>query len=215
MEAATATIAFLGPPLCSTNLWNLCLPRGNSLAPLRGDGRELSDGGTERGEERRDRFPPGWGHMVAMRAGDLADQPVRAKQAQFAADPGRAAAPLRAGRGRVREEETLEIPVPEPVEGELATTHGSEQGPVSGVERTECPDPAAAPLGGLAETPEEFVQRRLVIDAGQGIQVAFGGFPRHLCPPVEIGDSAAHGPPRQLPVGVPFLGRYTRRSATC
>ena len=59
---------------------------------LRCDGRELPDGRTERGEERRDHLPPGWGEMVAMRAGELADQPVRAKQAQLAADPGRAAA---------------------------------------------------------------------------------------------------------------------------
>jgi uncharacterized UPF0146 family protein len=86
-----------------------------------------------------------------MRPRELADQPVGAKQAQLATDPGRAPAALMAGRGRVGEEEALQIPVPEPVQGELAATHGGEQGPIVGAEWTEGPDPAAVPLRGPAE----------------------------------------------------------------
>ena len=40
--------------------------------------------------------------------------------------------------GRLGEEETLQVPVPEPVEGELAATHGGEQGAIVRVEWT-CP----------------------------------------------------------------------------
>ena len=152
------------------------------------DGRELPDGRPESSQERRDHRPSGCGQMVAMRAGDLADQPMRAKQPQLATDPGRAAAPFLAGRGRVGEEDPLQVAVPKPVHGELAAAHGGEQGMIVGVERTECPDSAAVPLRGLAEAVEQVVQCGVVIDAGQGVQIALGGLARNLRPPVEIGD---------------------------
>ena len=144
----------------------------------RGDRRELPDGRTESREERRDCLPAECGHMVTMRPGDLADQSVRTKQAQLATDPGRASAPLRAVCSRVGEEESLQIPVPKPVQSELPATHGGQQGSVVGVERTECPDPAAVPGGGLAEAAEQFGQRGVVIDTGQGVQVALGALAR-------------------------------------
>lgn len=104
------------------------------------DGRELPDGRTESGQEHRDHLPSGCGQMVAMRSGDLADQPMRAKQPQLATDLGRASTPFLASRGRVDEEDPLQVSVPKPVHGELAAAHGGEQGTIVGVERAERPD---------------------------------------------------------------------------
>ena len=70
------------------------------------------------------------------------------------------------------------------------------------------------PVLWLAKSVQDVVQRGVLVDAGQRVQVAFGRFAANLGAAVQVGDATAKRAPGQLAVRVAFLGRYTRKSLT-
>ncbi len=91
--------------------------------------------------------------MITVRAGDFLDQPVSTKQSELSADPARAAAALLRRVGGPGKEDSLQIPIAESVDGELAAADGFQQRGVIG-EGTKRTYPAAEPLSGLSEAPD-------------------------------------------------------------
>src|SRR5574337_332059 len=174
----TVTQCTLAPdpfPPCTTRPWILCLPRRFSCC----ERSQLANRRSEGREDRGDSLPTRGGQLVAVRPGDFGDEAVRAQEAQLPGDPGRAAAGFFGRLEGAGEEDRLQIPVAEAIEGELAAAHRFEQRAVV-AEGPERPHPAALPLFRLAEAPDEFVQRQVVVHAGEGVQVALGGPPRDL-----------------------------------
>ncbi len=100
----------------------------------------------------------------------------------------------------------MQIAVSHAVQGELATTDGLEQLAVIRREGLERSYTSTMPVGGLAKSVQDFFQRGVLVDAGQSIQVAFGGFAGHLGAAVQVGDAPPQGPPGQVTVRVAFFG---------
>ncbi len=93
------------------------------------------------------------------------------------------------GRRCLREAQSLEIAIANTVESELAATDGLEQLAVIRREGLERSHTSTMPLRGLAKLVQDFLQRGVLVDAGQGIQVAFGGFAGHFGAAVQVGDA--------------------------
>src|SRR5712691_8870719 len=136
---------------------------------------ELTNAGAEGGEDGRGRDSSSFGEVIAVGTSDLVDQTVGAQQAEFATGPGGASAGLgRGGRG-LSEAESLQIAIAHAVQGELAATDGLDQLAVirrEGLERARTP---TMPVPGLAKSAQDLLQRGVLVDAGQGIEIALCG----------------------------------------
>ena len=83
----------------------------------------------------------------------------------------------------------MQIAIAHAVDGELAATDGLDQLAVIRREGLERPYPPAMPVGGLPKSVQDVVKRGVRIDAGQRIQLAFGGFAGHFGTAVQVGDA--------------------------
>lgn len=93
------------------------------------------------------------------------------KQSEVSAHPDRAAAGFLRRPGGAGKEDGLQIPIAEAVDGERAVADGFQQRAVIG-KRTQRTYPATAPLLGLSEAPDQFLQRGVGADAGERVQIA-------------------------------------------
>src|ERR1700737_3468592 len=113
---------------------------------------------------------------------------------------------LSRGGRRLSKGESLQIAIAHAVDGELAATDGLDQLAAIRREGLERAYPPTMPVRGLAKSVQDFLQRGVLVDAGQGIQVAFGGFSGHLGAAVQVGDPAPPWPPGQVTMRVTFFG---------
>ena len=108
---------------------------------------------------------------------------------------------------RLREAESLHIAIANAVQGKLAVTDGLEQLAVIRREGLERSHTSTMAVRGLAKLVQDFLQRGVLVDAGQGIQVAFGGFSGHLGAAVQSAIPRRRGRQARSPCGSPSLGR--------
>src|SRR6202171_4155659 len=113
---------------------------------------------------------------------------------------------LSRGGRRLSGGESLQIAIAHAVEGELAATDALDQLAVIRREGLERAYPPTMPVRGLAKSVQDFVKRGVLIDAGQRIQVAFGGFAGHFGTAVQVGNAPPERTPGQRTLGVAFLG---------
>ncbi len=139
-------------------------------------GGELSGGGAQGGEDSGGGCTSSPGELVAVGTGDFVDEAVGTEESQFAADPGRAAAGFVWRRGRVGEGEALEVAIAQSVERELAATDDVEQLAIVRCEGVQRSDPPAVPVPGLVKSAQQLAERGVLVDTGQGIEVALGSF---------------------------------------
>ena len=85
----------------------------------------------------------------------------------------------------------MQIAIAKAIQGELATTDGLEQLAIVRSEGMQCSHPSATPVLGLAKSVEDGFQRRVLVDAGQHVQIAFGGSAADLGATVQVGDATA------------------------
>src|SRR6266496_2401479 len=85
--------------------------------------------------------------------------------------------------------ESLQIAIAKPVQGELATADGLEELTVIRREGLQSAHTPTVPIRGLAKSVQHFLERGVLIDAGQGIQVAFSRLAGHFGAAVEVGDA--------------------------
>ena len=158
----------------------------------------MPDRGSERGQDGGDGFATCGCELIAVRAGDFRDQSVSTKQSKLPADPPRAAPGILLGLGGTGEEDSLQIPVAEPMDGELAAVSCFQECAVVAKRRKRA-HPAAAPLFGLSEAPDQFFQRGVLVDTGEGVQVALGRLAGDLGPAmprrIRRQASSSSGPP--------------------
>src|SRR6266566_534745 len=145
------------------------------------------------------------GELVAMSSSNFSDQAVGAQQAQPVPYPGGAPTSFLSSRSRMGEEESLQIAVTEPVQGELPSAYRLQPRAILR-EGTQSPDATSVPVPTLPQTPDELFQRGVVVHFGQGIQVALRGSARDFSSPVQVGNPASHPPPSARPLGVTFPG---------
>jgi len=91
--------------------------------------------------------------------------------------------------------ETLQIAIAKAIQGELTTTDGLEQLPIIRCEGVQGSDAPAMPVQWLAKSVQDGVQRGVLVDAGQRVQVAFGRLAADLGTAVQVGDAAAERAP--------------------
>src|SRR5215831_6711602 len=125
-------------------------------------------------------------NLVSMRAGNLLKQTVGPQEAEFPAHPGTSPPFFPRGSSFAGEEPSSQVPVAQAVEGELASADGLQQLLIAALAPTQAPDRPASPPDASLQAATQFLDRRAVIDAGQGVHVALMGFLRNLCPPVKI-----------------------------
>src|ERR1700682_5277568 len=113
---------------------------------------------------------------------------------------------LSRGGRRLSKGESLQIAIAHAVDGELAATDGLDQLAVIRREGLERAYPPTMPVRGLAKSVQDFIKRGVRIDAGQRIQVAFGGFAGHFGTAVQVGDASPEWAPGQFTARVAFLG---------
>ena len=87
------------------------------------------------------------------------------------------------------EVQLLQIAIAHAVDGELAATDGLDQLAVIRREGLERAHPPTMPVRGLATSVQDVVKGGVVIDAGQRIQVAFGGFAGDFGAAMQVGDA--------------------------
>src|SRR2546425_4853137 len=151
------------------------------------------------------RLATGDGELIAMSTGDFSDQAVGSQQAQPVTHAGGAPPSFLPGRSRLGEEDSLQVAVTEPVQGELPSVDRLQPRAILR-EGTPSPDAASVPLPTLSQTPDELFQRGVVVHFGQGIQVALRGSARDFGSPVQVGNPASQRPPSARPLGVTFQG---------
>ena len=106
----------------------------------------------------------------------------------------------------------MQIAIAKAVQGELTTTDGLEQLPIIRCEGVQGSHAPAMPVLWLAKSVQDGVQRGVLIDAGQRVQVAFGRLAADLGTAVQVGDATAERAPGQLAVRVAFSGSIRRES---
>ena len=153
--------------------------------------RNLGCGGTHKLLDRRfasseeccTQKAAAFGELIAMGFGEFLDDTMGAQQTQLTTDAGGQSARVgRRDRAFGGIQEPAQVAVTEARKSELATADGLEQGEVLGVANAQCPHGPATIAHASANLVEELMQRRGIVDGGEGIEVALvvtsGGQPR-------------------------------------
>ena len=133
-------------------------------------GGELLNGDAVGGQDRIEDEASGVADFVAVRVGELADQPMGAEKAQLAADG--AGAPALFGlvfrRGGV--EERLKIPIAQAMDGELASVDGLQPSVILGIERMQSPEGLTVPADPALDGRSKLLESGAVVDAAKASQ---------------------------------------------
>jgi len=118
---------------------------------LCGERAELSECSLPGSQERGDGLTRGRGDLVAVGAGDLLQQTVCSKEPEFTADGGRTPPLFFRRLSRSREQERLQVPVAQAVDGEFASVDCFQQRDILGGPETQSAHPFPISGRGLGQ----------------------------------------------------------------
>jgi hypothetical protein len=166
---------------------------------------ELIDIGLPRRQQRRQDTSTALGDLIAMGAGDFAQDSVRSQQDQLARD-GRGSTSFFYRVGWARMKQTPQVPIAQSGQGKFSAANGFQESPVFGRPRIQTPIAVALDRARPANRRGFFSQGRFARDAGQGFQVAAIGRLADLAAPPQVSHSPSQPLPAQRLFGL-TLGR--------